>query len=368
MVNDHLILGQKRKRVVIQKMEQGVQATEHITKFPNIGRVDWHDFPIFQQVVSSGSLRRAAIKLGSSVNTVRSKIDRLEASLGATLFIRSNEGISLTADGVSLLDLATEMQFATSRIEFGKGNNAVARSGELRICSSEGIGEFWLTPRISDLQDRVPGHVIVLDSDYDQTRIHSLEYDLRLGFQRPTGLGTIVSRLGSLHFMLYASEKYIETFGNPRTLDDSKIHRIVVQNAPGLLLDAQNMFIGEYLSRLTTTTSVNTSYSLYRAIANGVGIGALPTYISTISRQVKPLELPIRLKFDIWLSFDQSVRKSGPVRSAIDWLHECFDVTKFPWFSENFIHPSEFSKERAYWQMGSHFAEDTNAYLLDPES
>lgn len=363
-----MILGRKRSRVAIQKIEQGVQSTEHIAKFPNIGRVDWHDFPIFQEVVRSGSLRRAAAKLGNSVNTVRSKIDRLEASLGAILFNRSNEGIALTADGIRLLELATEMQVATSRIEFGTGNNIVARSGELRICSSDGIGEFWLTPRICELQDLVPGHVVVLDSDYDQTRIHALEYDLRLGFQRPTRPGAIVTRLGSLHFMLYASERYIEKFGNPKTLDDSKVHRIVVQNAPGLLHDAQNMFIGEYLSRLTTTTSVNTSYSLYRAIANGVGIGALPTYISAISRQVKPLELPVRLKFDIWLSFDQSVKKSAPVRAAIDWLHECFDVTKYPWFSESFLHPSEFTKERAFWQMGASFAETTDAYQVDPES
>ena len=32
------------------------------------------------------------------------------------------------------------------------------------------------------------------------------------------------------------------------------------------------------------------------------------------------------------------------VRHLIDWLVECFDPKQFPWFRDEFIHPSEFPK------------------------
>jgi len=37
-------------------------------------------------------------------------------------------------------------------------------------------------------------------------------------------------------------------------------------------------------------------------VANCVGIGALPTYARAITRRVRPLDLPIRLRFELWLS------------------------------------------------------------------
>jgi DNA-binding transcriptional LysR family regulator len=368
MVNGHLILGRKAKAVATQDTEQGVQSIEHLRRFDRLGDVDWSDLHIFQEVASAKSFRRAASALGVSVNTVRARVARLEENLGAIVFARTHEGITLTTDGCDLLELAIEMQTATSRLQFGRGNNTVSRNGELRICCTEGIGEFWLTPRIAELQDRLPDHIVVLQNDFDQKRINTSGFDLCIGFERPSELGSIVTKLGSLHFMMYASDTYVRRFGEPISMDDATDHRIVVQSAPGLLHEAQSLFLGQDGSRKVTTTRVNTSYSLFRAVANGVGIGALPTYISSLSQQVRPLDLPVRMKFDLWLSFDPSVRKSAPVRAAIDWLYQNFDVARYPWFGDKFLHPSEFPKERGFWETGTAMGERAGTYDLDSDN
>ncbi len=357
-----------KSKVATIKNEHSVHINEHWKEINIFNYINWDDIPIFLEISKGNSFRQAAAKIGCSVNMVRARVDRLEAALGVLLFIRTHKGVTLTAEGFKTLELALEMQTATARLTFGTGNNALVRHGELRICCTEGIGEFWLTPRIGELQDRLPNHMVVLQNDFDQKRINTSGFDLCISFERPAEPGTIVTRLGSLHFMMYASETYIRKFGEPASMDDAAKHRVVVQSAPGLLHEAQSLFVGQATSSKMATAKVNTSYSLFRAIANGVGVGALPTYISTLSQQVRPLDLPVRLKFDLWLSFDQSARKSVPVRAAIDWLRDCFDVARYPWFGDSFIHPAEFARLRAFWETGTAMGERAGIYDLDSDS
>ncbi len=323
----------------MQKIEQGVHNAEHLGSVPEL---DWYDLQVVRELAVANSFRATAIKLGVAVNTVRARVERLESRLGIIMFIRNHEGISITDDGREVLSAVLEMQSAVAGIKPGKGRNLLVREGQIRICCTEGLGELWLTPRLSNLQERLPNHMIVLHSDAGQRRIPSQDYDLCLGFERPTGLSTVVRRLASLHFIMYASANYIARHGEPRSMNEAERHKLVVQAAPGLLHNAQQLFIGEDTARQVTTAQVSTSFSLFRAIIDGVGVGALPSYVSTLSRQLYPLDLPLQLKFDLWMSYDQSRRKSAPLRAVIDWLDECFAAETNPWFAEKFVHPSAF--------------------------
>jgi DNA-binding transcriptional LysR family regulator len=336
-----MILGSDVASVANQNIEQGVQPFSEGLTLENLDNAGWDDLRVFRTVASTKSFREAARALSVSVNTVRAGILRLEAVLDSALFARSYDGIKLTEDGHSVLDITTEMQTVGARLRAGTGNNTVVRHREIRICCSEGIGEFWLTPRLTALQERLPRHGVSLHSDFNQSKIHSSEYDLCLGFLRPESSDTIVSKLASLHFMMYASDAYVARYGEPKSLNEATQHRFVLHDAPGTP-DFASMFVGIATSNEIICARVNTSYSLLQAISNGVGIGALPTYVRTQTTNVRPLDLPIQLKFDLWLSFNPSAKASIPVRTAIDWLHECFDSKKYPWFGNDFVHPDAF--------------------------
>ncbi len=342
MVNPHLVLGSGQKNVAIQNLERPVQLVEHGLPNLNLDAVHWDDLHLFKIVASSTSFRQASKKLCISVNTLRTRVSRLEDTLGVVLFSRSRDGIALSSGGLAILDVAMEMQSLTKQLKTGGGDNVVVEHGELRISCSEGLGEFWLTPKLINLQDRLPEHVISLQNDFDQNRIHSREYDIRVGFIKPTDQEMIVKKLATIHMMMFASEQYITKFGIPNSINDAPGHRFILQNAPGIHSEIIKFFVGDETSKKLMTTKVNTSHSLYWAIVNGAGIGALPTYARSVSKRVRPLDLPFQLKFDLWLSFDRSVRNSQPIRKTIDWLSDCFDPDQYPWFAQDFIHPDNF--------------------------
>jgi DNA-binding transcriptional LysR family regulator len=342
MVANGLMLTSQQEFVDIQKKEQGVQYDEHPVLSERLNGVHWDDLQLFKTVAAAASFRQAAIKLGCSVNTVRSRVQRLEKTLCTTLFKRSREGISLSEDGLVILDLAMEMQSFSTRLELGAGNNIVVRQGELRIACSEGLGSYWLTPRLADLHARLPKNIVVLDNHFDQHQIHSRDYDIRIGFLKPTDPETIVKKLATVHQILFASETYLSRYGTPSSINDFRDHRLVLLSAPGVNSDAVNLFFGEDGARQMTAGKFNTGHSLLSAISNGLGIGALPTYTGAIAGSLVPLTIPIKFTFELWLSFDRSSANSQPVREAINWAHRCFDPARYPWFANEFIHPCNF--------------------------
>ena len=347
MVTNHLILDSSQNFVAIQKNERGVREFEHHILFERLDSVHWDDLNLIKTVAAVDSFRQAAIKLGCSVNTVRARIIRLEKALGTTLLKRSREGISFSEDGLVILEVAMEMQSFSKQLQRGTGNNIVVKQGELRISCSEGVGSYWLTPRLNNLRQRLPNHVIVLDNDFDQSRIHSPDYDIRIGFAKPTDPDAIVKKLATVHQILFASEAYLSTYGMPASMNDMHGHRLVLLSAPGVKSDAASLFFGEDGARQLVAAKFNTGHSLLGAIANGIGIGALPTYAGAISARLVPLTIPVSLKFELWLSFDRSGANSQPVREAINWAHYCFDPQRYPWFADEFVHPHDFEDQLA---------------------
>lgn len=79
----------------------------------------------------------------------------------------------------------------------------------------------------------------------------------------------------------------------------------------------------------------------------GAGIAALPSYARIITRRLRPLDIVINLRMDVWMSYKREARQSVPIRQAIDWLKSCFDPARYPWFATQFVHPNEFLANHA---------------------
>jgi DNA-binding transcriptional LysR family regulator len=83
-------------------------------------------------------------------------------------------------------------------------------------------------------------------------------------------------------------------------------------------------------------------FTRHRAVANGAGIGVRSTYACALGGKIIPLEVELRRRYDIWRWYRPGCGRIPTVRHMIDWLAEAFSPTKFPWFKDEFIHPSEF--------------------------
>ncbi len=346
MISGSVIVCEQGNGHIMQYSEQGVQLPEQGESNPKISdlivQLNWDDLQLLNEVASQCSFRKAAIRMRLSVNTVRARIDRLEAALRTTVFRRGSAGVMITAEGQTVLQIAARMQAASVHLPLGRGDRSLVKDGELRICASEGLATFWLTPRLLELKKQLPELIISLESTSDQTRLTPDNHDLSIGFVRPSQMSMVTSKIGTVHMMPFASDGYIRNFGMPQTIDDLSAHQCVQQDAPGLSYDTLRYFLGESQAREVVTFRVSSSYSLFWAVASGIGIGALPTYIRAISKRVQPIDVPIRPRFELWLSYKEEARRSDPVRIANRWVRSCFDPQVYPWFRDEFVHPADF--------------------------
>jgi DNA-binding transcriptional LysR family regulator len=367
MISNHLSLGKKSATSAIQKHERGVQLPDTPAFFQNLDKIRWDDLNLFSVVARQKSLRAASKHVGLSVNALRYRIARLEEALETSLLLRTHEGLQLTPEGEAALGLAQDMaQLGSERRVAADKDAHVAGPMKIRIATSEGIGALWLTPQLAELRARLPqGTSIRMSNLSDVECATTTDHSLRLSFVKPSSPDLIVTKLGTIHFTLWAAHDYFSERGYPRNIRDTAGHCYVDQDSPGLQYNIADMFVGpEALERLTTYT-VNSSFALYWAVLNGLGIGALPTYVAAFSNNLAPIGFAPRLQFPLWLSFEKSAKPSAALRTTISWLREMFDHEEYPWFSDHFQLPGLLSSDEesqpAFLQLAG--PEETDAVL-----
>ena len=110
-------------------------------------------------------------------------------------------------------------------------SGANGRAGEVLAAVTDGLGTFWLAPRLVEFQQSCPNILVDLHCAMRSADVSRHEADVAIHLTRPASLDVKLSRLGRLHLMFFASQKYIDIFGAPRTAADRSRHRLVGQVA-----------------------------------------------------------------------------------------------------------------------------------------
>src|SRR5882672_6499272 len=304
---------------------------------------DWDAARVFLEVVRCGSFRSAAERLALSINVVRRRIDDFERQIGATLFTRDVHGARLTDEGTLVVSAVERMEAASFDLMRASDSVANTLSGEVRVAVTEGLGTFWLAPRLVEFQQSFPNILVDLHCAMRSADVSRHEADVAIHLSRPTAPDVKLVRLGRMHLMFFASQKYIDTYGVPRNADEFARHRLVIQVADQTgAKEAFESFFPGRSQRDLLVMKTNVSSANYWAVAYGVGIGVFPSYASELGGKIVPLDVELRRPFDIWLSYHPGNGRIPRVRHMIDWLVEAFNPAKFPWFKDEFVHPSEF--------------------------
>lgn len=64
-----------------------------------------------------------------------------------------------------------------------------------------------------------------------------------------------------------------------------------------------------------------------------------------LSDELVPLDLPVQLRFDLYLTYHPDIRSSGAAMEAIQCAKDVFSARHQPWFREYFIHPERMREE-----------------------
>ena len=236
------------------------------------------DLAIFVRVVERGGFASAARELKVPTSTISRAIGRLESTSGVTLLQRTTRAVRPTAEGRDLFanvaPAVTTLRGAAHALEPATRK---AR-GRLRVSAPNDFAVNFLADVIVAFTERYP----LVQLDFSLTNHHSNLVDE--GFDvavraavRLRDSSLVARKLGELQQRFYASPKYLQTQGAPRTLDDLKDHRCVVFRA--------NELVRNWTTRGPsgeTNTEVHgriggDDFSFVRAIViAGGGIGLLP--------------------------------------------------------------------------------------------
>jgi DNA-binding transcriptional LysR family regulator len=322
--------------------ERGVLYGEQAMLGTPRGVPDWEAVRTALEVVRHGSFRAAAEHMGASINVLRRRVDELERALGVKLLTRHVDGVRITAEGAKVFEAARKMEAASYQLIQAGEQTQVNLSGEVRLAVTEGLGTFWIAPRLVEFQHANPHLLVDVHCAMKSADVLRLEADVAIQIMRPTAPDLRMIKLGRLHFMFFASPGYIETFGMPKNAADLVNHRILVQSDDNVQWRSlyDRLFPGVPASDLVALRT-NVSSAHYWSIAKGGGIGVLPTYARWIGSPLVPLDLGVYEYVDIWLTYHPDAKSIPRVARLIDWVIQSFSPEKFPWFRDEFIHPEK---------------------------
>ena len=323
------------------KFPQRVSAkTEHPIGAALLERISWDDLRVFVVAARTLSFRKAATGLRTATSTVARRIERLEETFEFRLFDRLTEGLLLTAEGRAVYASAQQMELASHSLRAHLDQDLTTR-GTVRCSVTEGLGTAWILPQLAQFCRTHPTTVVDLRCAMEVADVLHMEADVAVQLQKPARADAKVVRLGRMHLYPFASPRYIELYGLPKTADEMKQHRLIDQKAAQVEENAIPRLLKVPSTEGFVAFRTNTSTAHAYAIDLGMGIGALPTYVMALGTDLVPVDIGVRHQLDIWMTYHPDARSVRRVSAFIDWLRTLFDAKRYPWFGDDFIHPNE---------------------------
>lgn len=164
--------------------------------------LDWDDLRIFLGLARAGSLSAAAPSLRMDAATVGRRVARLEESLGAALFVRSQQGYALTDLGTRLVARAEEAEEAV-RLAREEGQGASSGlTGQVRIGAPDGCANYVLPQVAAKLGTENPGLDIQILALPRVVNLSSREADMAITVSPPDAGRLTVQKVVDYHLHL----------------------------------------------------------------------------------------------------------------------------------------------------------------------
>jgi DNA-binding transcriptional LysR family regulator len=198
-------------------------------------------------------------------------------------------------------------------------------TGPLKITSTVAFGSVWLTSRIKkfvNLYPEIDVSVVLADTELD---LSMREADAAIRMEPPRQPDLIQKHLFNLRYHVFAAPEYLEERGIPQTPQDLDDHDLIVYGD-----DARPPVVNlNWLLEAGTKDNVkrrpilqvNSIYGIFRAVQSGLGIGALPDYMSReVSNLVELLPELRGPSIDAYFVYPEELRKSKRIVVLRDFL------------------------------------------------
>jgi DNA-binding transcriptional LysR family regulator len=180
--------------------------------------LDWDKLRIFHAAAEAGSFTHAAEKLHLSQSAISRQVSSLEMDIGAKLFHRHARGLILTEQGEILYQTAHEVLMKLEAVKKPADRNARTPTGKLRVTTTVGFGQGWLTEKVQEFQALYPEVQVQLLLDNEELDVNMRQADCAIRLRQPQQPDLIQRRLFTVHLHIYAAPSYLARHGEPKTL------------------------------------------------------------------------------------------------------------------------------------------------------
>ena len=296
--------------------------------------MDWDKLKIFHAVAEAGSFTNATINLSLSQSAISRQIQSLEEDLKVKLFERHARGLTLTESGEYVFKTAHDVIAKLKEVETTLADKKIKPSGKLTVTTVISFGTTWLTPRIKEFMQLNPEIEVELIFDDKELDLSTRQADIGIFMRRPKQLNYIQRKLIDINYHLYASNKYLEKHGYPKNINDLNKHSFISygRGTPSPVFNpdwALKLGMKDGKKR-KTIMKVNSVYGLLLAVQSGVGLAALPDYMTVnIPNIVKILPKVSGPITEAHFVYPQSLKNVSRVQAFRNFLYSKISEWKF---------------------------------------
>jgi len=296
--------------------------------------MDWDKLKIFHAVAEAGNFTKATYILNLSQSAISRQIQSLEQELKTHLFERHARGLSLTENGEYLFKTAREVISKLKDVESTLMDKKNKLSGKLTVTTVVSFGTTWLTPRIQEFMKLNPEIEIELIFDDKELDLSTRQADIGIWMRRPKQLNHIQKKLIDIHYHIYGSTKYLEKFGHPKTISELNKHKFISygKGAPSPVFNpdwALKLGVKDNKKR-KPVMKVNSIYGLLLAVQSGVGLAALPDYLTVkqpnIVKILPKIEGPIT---EAHFVYPESLKNEARLKAFRNFLYSKISEWEF---------------------------------------
>ncbi|WP_028681869.1 LysR family transcriptional regulator [Pseudomonas chlororaphis] len=231
----------------------------------------------FVWVARLKSFRLTADKLFTTQASISSRIAVLEGELGVKLFLRDSRGVSLTPEGLKVLDYAEQMMDTMQALKQSIETRS-SKVGRIRIGVMDTVIHTWLSPLVARMMDSYPQVEIELVADTslnlcDQLQKGFLDLVLQTDLLRQESIRSLELASHPMGWIVASHSIYNREYANLSELARERIITYSKNSLPHQEVLSLMQANGVSAPRLNCVNSVS---AITRLLRDGFGIGALP--------------------------------------------------------------------------------------------
>ncbi|WP_372761133.1 LysR family transcriptional regulator [Pseudoalteromonas sp.] len=287
---------------------------------------DWQDVKVAFEVARLGTLTAAAEVLNVHHSTVLRRINNLEKNLNARLFHRHARGYKVTEIGAKLFSTAQQIDNSLEQLH----NTIAAADSTLR-------GSLLLTT-VSGFMDVLADVCEQFQAQHPQVQLEMILEQKRLRLDhgqahiavragpRPDEGDYIAQHLTQLTSGLYASQRYINKYGMPKSLQELQQHNFISGVAGFNAAVPYFAWVDEHIVAQQIKLRVSETSEATRAIIKGLGIGGLQQDVAAQYANLVPiLANELSWPTDVWLVTHHLVHRTAKVQAFSQLLKNYFN-------------------------------------------